>query len=197
MIIIFFVFIFLIIGFLMVSFIYFISPSLSPIPFFPTNPKDLPLIIKTIVSNQQYDAIVDLGAGTGTVIFAAAHEAHRQNRAARFLAVEIHPLLVIIMHLRRLFHPYKKNIRIIRGNILTMDYRRFTDDKVRSVLIYLYVGHRVIGQLKKKLAQLPAKTRIASYMYDIPGWEDKKIKTEKGIHPLFLYAIKSHAVGAK
>ena len=72
--------------FLLFNILYFILPSLSPIPFFPTNRKDVSLVVSSLLrssltikgnktNNDQLitnNIIMDLGAGIGTVIFAAA-----------------------------------------------------------------------------------------------------------------------------
>ena len=45
--------------------------------------------------------IIDLGAGTGTVIFAAAHEAHKRGLNTHFVAIEINFILTAIMHIKK------------------------------------------------------------------------------------------------
>ncbi len=69
--------------------IYFaFSSTFSPIPFFPTNRKDIPLIIDAMnLSNNQI--VFDLGAGSGRVIFAAARKAHELGLDTKFVAIDI------------------------------------------------------------------------------------------------------------
>lgn len=143
----------------------------------------------------QNQTIVDLGAGTGTVIFAAARAAYNHHLPTKFIAVEIHPLLVTMMHIRRFFHPNKKNIRIMRSDIFKLDYKKISPSSfhpqsspLRPLTIYIYVGLFVMDRLKKSFINLPAGTRIVSYMYAIPKWEKKLIAEKKGIqHDLYEY----------
>jgi len=214
---------------LLFNFLYFILPSLSPIPFFPTNKKDLPMIVKALVEMEKNGAggstggsprqrvptyvgrtrespaqpsiVIDLGAGTGTVIFAAAWQAYQQGLDTQFVAVEIHPLLVLIMHLRRLVHPHRKNISVIRADIFKINYQqlaikqssppssanRHTSEGQGNITIYMYVGTFVMERLKKQLIKLPRVTRIVSYMYEIPGWKKKLIESKQHHKKIFIY----------
>lgn len=179
--------------FLIFNFLYFILSSLSPIPFFPTNKKDVPMIVDTLfVEGRTLDinsTVIDLGAGTGTIIFAAAREAFKRKLNAKFIAIEIHPLLFLIMHLRRLFHPNRQNIKIIRADMFNLNYQQLAIQQFNHITIYIYVGLKFIDRLKKTFLTLPKGTRIISYMYQIPGWEKKHIKTITGHHKIFAYQL--------
>jgi len=179
--------------FLIFNFLYFILPSLSPIPFFPSNKKDLPLICTTLLAINKKSTIIDLGAGTGTVLFPTAQEAHKNNLNTQFIAVEIHPLLILIMYMRRLLHPNRKNIRIIRANMLTVDYNILLQNinTQSSIVFYLYIGQGVIEQLKKRLVLIKRNIAIVSYMYDIPGWDTYSTNRQKGQHTLTTYQYHS------
>ena len=181
----------LVVLFVVVNFWLFFSKTFSPIPFYPTNAKDLRMIVDTLLSSTDNTngIIVDLGAGTGTVIFAAAHETYRRKLNISFLAVEIHPLLVFIMNIRRLFHPYRKSITITRADMFKYDFSRPQTHNSQLMTIYLYVGPFVMERLKKKLGRLPPKTTIISYMYAILGWERKLTGTKTNINPLYIYAL--------
>lgn len=222
--------------FFIFNILYFILPSLSPIPFFPTNKKDLSLIVSLLLSDellrkkqkkksnvksqprlnrgQMSNAVVDLGAGTGTVIFASAgsdaaataqinykKQYFRPSRGQstpprwrllskqpKFIAVEIHPLLIFIMHLRRLFHPNGKNIKIIRSDIFKMNINK-TIEQLNNLTIYIYVGPFVMDRLIPRLQTLPKGTRIVSYMYEIPGWEKKLVKIVTGVNKIYIYQL--------
>lgn len=180
--------------FFLFSFLYFILPSLSPVPFFPSNKKDLPLICKTALKIDKKSIIIDLGAGTGTIIFKTAHLAYQKKQDAQFLAVEIHPFLILIMHMRKIFHPNKKNIRIIHSDMLKLDYNKLIQDihKQSSIIFYLYIGYRIIKPLQKKLVSIKRNITILSYMYDIPGWEKYIIRRKKGLHTLTVYERTIH-----
>ena len=116
----------IIILFLTITVVLFIfsSKTLSPIPYFPSQPVDIPLIIKALnLKNNQ--TVFDLGAGDGIVIFKAAQQSYEQKLNTQFVAVEINPVLIIILHFRRLFHKNKKNIKIIRDDMFKMNFESF------------------------------------------------------------------------
>ena len=77
----------------------FASPKLSSIPYFPSQPVDLPKIIKAL-SLRNNQIVFDLGAGDGTVIFKAAEHAFKQKLNTKFIAVEINPILILILFFR-------------------------------------------------------------------------------------------------
>lgn len=137
------------------SFIIAVFPAFSPIPYFPTNSKDLALIIKTL-GLQKGDVLYDLGAGDGMVIMKAAHIPKVQ-----VVGIEIHPLLVFVMYLRRLFHSHRQAVHVVWGDI-------FKANLSTATVLYLYVGPFVMKRLMQKiLSQKPKKLkRIVSYMYN-------------------------------
>lgn len=226
--------------FVIFNFLYFILPSLSPIPFFPTNKKDIPLIVDILlVESPNLDTVIDLGAGVGTVIFAAAKATCRRSgsndgwrqtaglqqrsdsqsrktgwrlwnvwgqssigrRASRasnttFVAVEINPILCAIMHLRRLFHPNRDNIIILRADMFSLDHVKIlkhlnmrTDKQLSNITIYIYVGLDFMNRLKKNFFTMPKGSRIVSYMYEIPGWKSKLISQKTGHNKIFVYRL--------
>ncbi|OGK23544.1 hypothetical protein A3A46_04430 [Candidatus Roizmanbacteria bacterium RIFCSPLOWO2_01_FULL_37_13] len=194
----------------------FSSKRFSPIPFFPTNKYDLPLIIKSLdLKNNQ--VIFDLGAGDGIVIFEASKEAYRKKLNTKFIAVEINPILIILLHLRHFFHPNKKNIKIILADLFTMSLRAlakqsrnyeiaslltsFTprNDKIimkprqtwltqfNNITIYLYISPWFLDKVTKKVLKEIPKARIVSYMYPIKSLRHKE-KLIKGKNFVFIYS---------
>jgi len=120
----------------------FSSKKFSPIPYFPSQPADMLLIIKAL-SLKNNQTIFDLGAGDGTVIFKAAEEAFQQDLNTKFVAVEINPVLILILYLRRLFHPNKKNIKIVREDIFKINFKSFLYRQGNALslpTIYLYIS---------------------------------------------------------
>lgn len=162
----------------------FALPRFSPIPYFPSNRKDLPLIIKALsLVNDQI--IYDLGAGDGTVIFEAARNAYQKKMNTRFVAVEINPALIVLLYIRRLLHPYKKSIKIIWGNMFTMQYNGLTRQSVSSLTFYLYISPWFIERVAEKIKKTYPNARIVSYMYPIPKL--KAVKTFDGTKRIFIY----------
>ena len=127
----FFLIIFLILGIIFL----FSSPKLSPIPYFPSNKKDLPLIIKAL-NLKNNEVVFDLGAGDGIVIFEAAKLAFEKRLNTKFFAIEINPILILIMWLRWLFHPNKKNIKIVCDDIFKIDFKRYKLQVTRFISIF-------------------------------------------------------------
>jgi hypothetical protein len=181
----------------------FSSPKFSPIPYFPSQSVDLPLIIKALnlKSNQ---TVIDLGAGDGIVIFTAAERAFQQKLNTKFIAVEINPILILILHLRRLFHKNKRNIKIIRDNIFKMNFNSLTrlsskalakeDKPVNSLTFYLYISpwflEKVIENCKLALSEVEGlkieNFKVVSYMYPIKSLK-KSEKIIQGRNKIFVY----------
>ena len=175
----------------------FSSKTLSPIPYFPSQPVDIPLIVKALnlKSNQ---TIFDLGAGDGIVIFKAAQQAYERKLNTQFVAVEINPVLIFILHIRRLFHSNRKNIKIVRDDIfkfsLSSPRRRGSRQNNRldsplqgnDIVIYLYISpwflEKTVSNIKK---QVP-KFSVVSYMYPIKSLKNRQSNI-KGRNSVFIY----------
>ena len=172
----------------------FSSHQLSPIPYFPSNKKDLPLIIKALnLKNNQ--AVFDLGAGDGMVIFEAGKLAFEKKLNTQFFAIEINPILILIMWVRWLFHPNKKNIKIVYDDIFKINLQRYTFHHVRrsyevtSYTFYLYISpwylEKVIKNLKLKIKNFA----LVSYFYPVPKMKEKKVF--EGKNKVFVYTTLS------
>lgn len=168
----------------------FSSSHLSPIPYFPTNKKDLPLIIKAFkLKNNQ--TIIDLGAGDGMVIFEAAKAAFEKKLNTQFVAVDINPVLILIMHLRRLFHPNRKNIKIIRSDLFKNEFINFINFK-NSVIIYLYVSPWFLEKIIKEIINWKLEIgnlSIISYMYPIKSLKNRQKMIKGRKHDIFVYNL--------
>jgi 16S rRNA A1518/A1519 N6-dimethyltransferase RsmA/KsgA/DIM1 with predicted DNA glycosylase/AP lyase activity len=162
----------------------FSSKTLSPIPYFPSQPVDMHLIVKMLkLKNNQM--VIDLGAGDGIVIFSAAQQSYKQKLNTKFLAVEINPILILILHLRRLFHPNKKNIKIIRDDIFTMDYSRLTINNY-ELTIYLYISPWYLEKTILNVKNQIPKFSVVSYMYPVKSMK-KKESFIQGKNKIFIY----------
>ncbi|MFA6016758.1 MAG: rRNA adenine N-6-methyltransferase family protein [Patescibacteria group bacterium] len=163
----------------------FSSKSLSPIPYFPSQPVDIPLIVKAL-SLKDNQTIIDLGAGDGIVIFKAAQQSFILKLNTKFVAVEINPVLILVLHLRRLFHPNKDNITIIRDDIFKMNFNSLTREPVNSLTFYLYISpwflEKTIENCKLKIVNF----NVVSYMYPIKSMK-KEEKIIQGKNNIFIY----------
>jgi len=170
--------------------IIFASPRFSPIPYYPSNHQDLQLIIKALdlKSNR---TVIDLGAGDGFVIFAAAGQAFGKKLNTRFIAVDINPVLVGIMHLRRLFHPNRRNIKIIWADFFKTNLSQMlslnSELKILNATFYLYISPWFLEKTLSIIKLLPKEKRIVSYFYPIKTL--KPMTHIIGIHNLYTYKV--------
>jgi SAM-dependent methyltransferase len=159
----------------------FAFPQFSPIPYFPSNMHDMPIILQALHLNNG-QTVFDLGAGDGVVIFKAALAAKEKNLNTYFVAVEINPILICILHIRRMLHPNRANIRIVWGDLFKLDYSRFVS-KNNSVTAYLYVTPRLIPSILDAVHTSVGRFTAVSYYYSL----SKEMKpTYKGIHSVFV-----------
>lgn len=162
---------------------YFFSSKVSPIPYFPTNKADLNKIIMALDMKKD-GAVIDLGAGDGTIIFAAATKAYQDNLNTQFFAIDVNPILIAYMWIRRLFHPNKINIKLILGDMFKIDYATLLK-KYSPRVFYIYISPWFTKATAQMIHDQKLNARIVSYFYPIENKkEDEKIK---GIHDIYIY----------
>jgi 16S rRNA A1518/A1519 N6-dimethyltransferase RsmA/KsgA/DIM1 with predicted DNA glycosylase/AP lyase activity len=167
----------------------FSSKTLSPIPYFPSQPVDIPLIVKTLnLKNDQ--TVIDLGAGDGIVIFKAAQQSYERKLNTQFVAVEINPILILILHLRRLFHKNKRNIMIVRADIFNMNFNSLTREPVNSITFYLYISPWYLEKTISNIKDQISKFDVVSYMYPLKEKTTfAKASVVKGKNKIFIYQL--------
>jgi SAM-dependent methyltransferase len=105
------------------------------------------------------DTVYDLGAGTGAIVFRAA----RVYRA-RVVGVEVEPIRVLVLRLRRRLGAFPDRITIRWGNLFRLDFRTAT-----VVTAFLWPG--AMERLRSKFeAELPEGARVVSHCHQVPGW---------------------------
>ncbi|HTW55049.1 MAG TPA: SAM-dependent methyltransferase [Thermoplasmata archaeon] len=105
------------------------------------------------------DTVFDLGAGTGAIVFRVV-----RTYRARAVAVEIEPIRVLILRLRRRGSPFADRLEIRRGNLFGLDFRPAT-----VVTAFLWPG--AMERLRPKLeAELRPGARVVSHHHAVPGW---------------------------
>lgn len=173
--------------------IIFSFPHFSPIPYFPSNGKDIPLILQALlIRNNQ--TIIDLGAGDGIVIFKAASEALQNKFNTKFIAIEINPILLLILHIRRLLHPNRKNIRIVKKDMFILNYSELLSadltgsTDLTDSTFYIYISpwfiEKTIENIKKQIKNFD----LISYFYQVKCLPDYKEKVKIGIHRICSYS---------
>jgi hypothetical protein len=119
------------------------------------------------------DLLFDPGAGTGAILVRAA-----EQRGARVVGIEIEPLRILILRLRRLLSPARSRIEIRWENIFRADYRRAT-------VVAAFLWPDAMRRLQPLFeAQLAHGTRVVSHWHPIPGWTPARIDAE---HRVYLY----------
>jgi ribosomal protein L11 methylase PrmA len=117
------------------------------------------------------DTVYDLGAGTGAIVFRVA----RVYRA-RVLAVEVEPIRVAILRLRRAVSPFADRITVRWGNLFGLDFRPAT-----VVTAFLWPG--AMARLRPKFEQeLAPGARIVSHCHEIPGWSPVTYDRETDVY---------------
>ncbi|MGI0070714.1 MAG: SAM-dependent methyltransferase [Thermoplasmata archaeon] len=105
------------------------------------------------------DTVYDLGAGTGAIVFRAA-----RIYRARVVGVEVEPIRVGILRLRRATGPFADRIAIRWGNLFGLDFHDAT-----VVSAFLWPG--AMERLRPKLeAELAPGARVVSHCHEIRGW---------------------------
>jgi predicted RNA methylase len=171
--------------------IIFSFPQFSPIPYFPSNGKDIPLILKALnIRNNQ--TIIDLGAGDGIVILKAAEKAYHNNLNTKFIAVEINPILLLILHIRQLFHPNRKNIQIVNRDMFTMDYSSLITNHSSLVTFYTYISPWFIEKTVTNIMRQIKVFNLVSYFYQVKCLPKHKEIINEGVHSIFCYTPKLH-----
>ncbi len=162
----------------------FSSKRFSPVPYFPTSKKDLPLaIIALSLKNNQ--TVIDLGAGDGLVLFEAAKEAYKRKLNTQFIAVELNPILILILQLRRFFHPNKQHIKIMWADMFKINLSQ--DTTIQNPTVYLYISPWLMEQIYAKLKKDLKYFNLISYYYPLP--KVKPNKTITGKNKLYTYKV--------
>lgn len=171
--------------------------------------KDKELILKGLnISNNQ--TIIDLGAGDGVVIFEAAYEALKKHTNTRFIALDINPILIGIMWIKLRFHPNRKNVKIIWGDMFKVNYKGVLIDSVRNAFptsaralravgnpgisatyqhmytFYLYISPWLIEKVVSRVKEQIPHARFVSYFYPIKSMK-KTERAFRGVHNLYTY----------
>lgn len=158
---------------LMIILLVFLLPGIIGAPYVPSEQKDLERAFTKLYKISKKDYLVDLGAGDGIVLKAAA--AH----GAKAIGVEINPLLAIYtsLKLRRV-----KGTKIKCGDMYTFELPSET------TVVYAYANNFTIPRLYRRV-QKEAK-RLNKTIYLISNAFDfKTIKAQKHLAPYYLYKI--------
>lgn len=105
------------------------------------------------------DVVYDLGAGTGALVFRAA-----RTYGARVVGVEVEPIRILILRLRRRWGRNGDRVTIRWGNLFRLDFRPAT-----VVTAFLWPG--AMERLRPKFErELGNGARVVSHCHPIRGW---------------------------
>ena len=165
----------------------FAFPQFSPVPYFPANKKDTDLILKAL-RLRSHQVVIDLGAGDGIVIFKAAKEAMERGINTKFIAVEINPLLILILYVRRLMSPNRANIKIVWADMFKINLSQLSKPSNHTT-IFVYISPWLMPELFENVRRSLKKFEVVSYFYPLPKLKDQRlIKTTKNIHAIYRYS---------
>jgi SAM-dependent methyltransferase len=117
------------------------------------------------------DRLYDLGAGTGAIVFAAA-----RHYGARVVGVEVEPIRVLILRLRRFFGGPRDRVSIEWGNIFEVDLH-----PAQIVAVFLWPG--AMERLRPRLeSQLPDGARVVSHWHIVPGWTPETVDPDLRVY---------------
>lgn len=170
--------------------ILFAFPQFSPVPYFPSNMKDKKNILKAL-SLKNNQMVIDLGAGDGVVVYEAAYESWKRKFNTKFVALEINPVLIVVLYMKWLFHPNRKNIRIMWGDMFKIATSSLTaigtPRNDMNITFYLYISPWLIDKVISRIQKQLPNSLFVSYFYPIKSLR-KKEKVLRGVHNTYYYS---------
>ena len=138
-------------------------------PFVPSRKTDLKVAFEELYPLSERDTLIDLGAGTGTVLKVA------EKYKAKTIGVELNPLFAILARIRT------------KSKIICQNFYRY-DFPEETTVIYLFGDSRDILKMYAKVEKEAKKLKKTLYLislgFPVPG---QKIKKQKGAY--YLYQI--------
>lgn len=121
------------------------------------------------------DTLVDLGAGTGAIVFRAV-----QDRGARAIAVEREPLRYAILRWRRRRSAHRELVEVSRQDLFAAPLGSAT-----VVALFLWPG--AMERLRPYLERnLRPGARVVSHYHPVRGWQP--LRTDRS-RQVFLYRV--------
>jgi ribosomal protein L11 methylase PrmA len=128
------------------------------------------------------DTLYDLGAGTGALVFRAA-----RIYRARVVGVEVEPIRVLVLRLRRRLGGPADRVTIRWGNLFDLDFRQ-------ASVVATFLWPAAMARLRPKLeAELRDGARLVSHCHPVPGWTVASRDPETDV---YLYRWPEAAGGA-
>lgn len=145
-------------------------------PFVPTHKRAVIAALE-LASLQPGQHLLDLGAGSGTLVVAAARQ------GIRVTGIEINPVLWIIANIR--IWPYRDHARVRLGNYWQMRW-----PEADCIYIFL-IGHYMTRFSRDLKSRVHHPVTVISYTFQVPGLELDETR-----HGLHLYRYNPEAPNA-
>jgi len=148
------------------------------VPFVPT-PRPIVRRMLEVAGTKPGERLVDLGAGDGRIVIAAAEEF-----GARALGVELHP---------DRFSLIQNNAASLKPNLQAVRQNLFQTDLSNADIVTMYLLPSVNEALRKKLErELHSGARVVTHDFSMPEWTPSRVELvqgSKGFHVIYLYKI--------
>lgn len=158
--------------FLAIAFLgYFVFASFAFGAGYQPTPKEVVARMLDLSGPGRDDVLFDLGAGTGAILFRAA-----EINGAQVVGVEVEPIRIAYLRLRRWRSPARARIDLRWGNLFDVDLRS-------ASIVALFLWPAAMRRLKPILEQqLAPGARVVSYWHLMPGWEPVAVDDEKKVY---------------
>jgi len=151
-----------------------VVPALTGLPWVPSRSPRIHRALE-LAELKPGECLVDMGAGDGRVLIAAAREF-----GAHTLGIEIGPLHCLIAWIRSALAGVGGQVRIRWGNMYKADISQ-------ADVVFLYVRQKQAGRLKGLLEEkLQPGARVVSVNVDFDGWQPAVVDLDA---LLFLYVM--------
>ncbi len=164
---------------------YIFTTLRSPVPYVPTPRGAIKkmaevsgLIDYTASGSKEPIEIVDLGSGSGKMLF---HLARYAPKNAALVGIEKSRLLSIVARARRLVSKHRHKITLIQNN--------WTNFNLRDTrYVFVFLTRPALESLRVKFeTELPKNALIASYMFQMKSDQFSEEKTSWLKIPIYVY----------
>lgn len=144
-------------------------------PFAPT-PKAAVDAALDLAEIKQGDVLIDIGAGDGRVLVAAA------KRGAKVIGYELSPFLWLLALVTLWRNHVKASLKMRDG---------FAADLSEATVLFLFLMPKTLPNLMRALQnKLKPGTRIVTYTFPIKDWTADAEKSIEGVGKVYLYCVK-------
>ena len=128
---------------------------------------------------QRDDHVLDLGAGTGALLFLAA-----RSKGATVTGVEAEPLRYLFLKIRKALSSVGGQVSLVWGDL-------FAQDLSEATVLVMFLWPGAMARLKVKFeSELTEGVRVVSYWHPLPGVQPDRVDEKLKV---YLYVWKGAA----